>query len=179
MEIPLTVKCINEIIIYLGDCMCMLVKNDVIRQHISYGKLSKIIKMTHKSWPQVSQVLLSLTRCMQQTTATSAKKSKTEERRVFNDSWTHDFLMVLVTNGMFRVWPAHQKCSTLQCQLALSNKTCSLLQQHESWVRKSRMETLLATRQRQQIMMRAPTNSNKNAALASIKIAYLLNKRGR
>ena len=39
--------------------------------------------------------------------------------------------------------------------------------------RKSRMETMLATRQLQQIMMRAPTNSNKNAALASIKIAYV------
>ena len=38
---------------------------------------------------------------------------------------------------------------------------------------KSRIEMLLAT------MMSALTNSNKNAALAIIKTAYVLNRRGR
>ena len=45
-------------------------------------------------------------------------------------------------------------------------------------LRKSRVETLLAGRQRQQSMMGALTNLNKSATLAGVKIIYLLNRRG-
>ena len=129
--------------------MRRLVKNYVIRQHISYGSLSKITKMTHKSWPQVSQVLLQLTLFTLQTMATSAKKSKTEERRVFNDRWFHDFLMVPVTNGM----------SCLECDLLIKSVNRHNANSHNHYqtnharsyssmtakFRKSRIDTLLAS----------------------------------
>lgn len=44
--------------------------------------------------------------------------------------------------------------------------------------RKERVEELKNNRQRQCAMMRGPTDDNKKAVLASMKIAYVLNKKG-
>lgn len=104
-----------------------------------------------------------------------------QENRQFNHAWTDEFLMVPLPSG---------EMLCLECNHTLRTVKRSNAKQHFDTkhgpayaamtrdFRAARVETLKHSRQRQQTMMRGPSDINKKAVLTSTKIAYVLIKKG-
>ncbi|KAF6017168.1 hypothetical protein EB796_024498 [Bugula neritina] len=113
-----------------------------------------------------------------------SKRARTveQENRQFNDSWTEEFLMVPLPAGGMLCLECNTTVKTMKRSNAKSHyeiKHGQTYNQMNPEFRKERVASLISSRQRQQSLMRRPTDDNKKALLVGSKIAYLINKKGK
>lgn len=105
-----------------------------------------------------------------------------QENRQFNDEWTVQFLMTPLSSGGMLCLECNSTIKTVKRSNAKSHydaKHGSAYGKMTAEFRREKVQSLITSRQRQQTLMRGPTEDNKKAVLASAKIAYLINKRGK